>query len=113
MKALMIAFGLSCCVPTALAQGGGQAGQSDVPEPPMLPPQVESGEALEPEVTIIETDKEIIQEYRVNGRLYMVRITPRAGPPYYLLDLDGDGELDVEEDDISNMSIPQWVLFRW
>ena len=43
----------------------------------------------------------------------MVRITPRAGPPYYLLDLDGDGELDVEEDDISNISIPQWVLFRW
>ncbi len=113
MKALMIALGLSCCVPTALAQGGGPARPSDVPEPPMLPPQVESGEALEPEVTIIETDKEIIQEYRINGRLYMVRITPRAGPPYYLLDLDGDGELDVEEDDISNISIPQWVLFRW
>ncbi len=113
MKALMIAFGLCCCVSTVLAQGGGQASPADVPEPPMLPPQVESGEALEPEVTIIETEKETIQEYRVNGRLYMVRITPQAGPPYYLLDLDGDGELDVEEDDISNLSIPQWVLFRW
>ena len=113
MRAFMLITGLVCCVPVALAQDAGRVGPSDVPEPPMLPPQVESGEALEPEVTIIQTDKEIIQEYRVNGRLYMVRITPQAGPPYYLLDLDGDGQLDVEEDDISNISIPQWVLFRW
>ena len=113
MKALMIALGLCCCVATVLAQDRGQARPADVPEPPMLPPQVESGEALEPEVTIIETEKEVIQEYRINGRLYMVRITPQAGPPYYLLDIDGDGELDVEENDISNISIPQWVLFRW
>ena len=110
---MIIAFGLCCCASTALAQGGGQPDPGEVPEPPMLPPQVESGEALEPEVTIIETEKEIIQEYRINGRLYMVRITPQAGPPYYLLDLDGDGELDVEQNDVSNINIPQWVLFRW
>ena len=113
MKALMIVFGLCCCVSAALAQDDGPVIPDDVPEPPMLPPQVESGEALEPEVTIIETDREVIQEYRVNGRLYMVRITPQSGPPYYLLDIDGDGQLDVEEDDISNIAIPQWVLFRW
>ncbi len=113
MKALMIVFGLCCCAPMALAQEGGPARPRDAPEPPMLPPQVESGEALEPEVTIIQTDREIIQEYRINGRLYMVRITPQAGPPYYLLDIDGDGQLDVESDDISNIAIPQWVLFRW
>lgn len=113
MKALMIVFALCCYAPMALAQDGGPVRPDDVPEPPMLPPQVESGEALEPEVTIIQTDKEVIQEYRINGRLYMVRITPQAGPPYYLLDIDGDGQLDVEENDISNISIPQWVLFRW
>ncbi len=113
MKALMIAFSLCCCVPMALAQDDRQANPADAPQPPMLPPQVESGEALEPEVTIIQTDREVIQEYRINGRLYMVRITPQAGPPYYLLDIDGDGQLDVEEDDVSNISIPQWVLFRW
>lgn len=113
MKALMIVFALCCYAPMALAQDGGPVRPGDVPEPPMLPPQVESGEALEPEVTIIQTDKEVIQEYRINGRLYMVRITPQAGPPYYLLDIDGDGQLDVEENDISNISIPQWVLFRW
>ncbi|MCW8945752.1 MAG: DUF2782 domain-containing protein [Sedimenticola sp.] len=85
-----------------------------LPEPPDLPPQVESGEVLEPEVTIRESDKGTIQEYRINGRMYMVKITPVAGPPYYLLDNDGDGEMDVrQEAHPGKVAIPQWVLFSW
>ena len=81
--------------------------------PPKLPPQVESGEILEPDVTIIETEKGQIQQYSVNGNVYMVRIVPTSGPPYYLLDLDGDGTLDVRRDRPQDISIPQWVLFSW
>lgn len=85
-----------------------------LPQPPEIPPQVESGEVLEPEVTIIESDKGTTEEYRISGRLYMVKITPVAGPPYYLLDSNGDGVLDVrEEARPGNISIPQWVLFSW
>ncbi len=85
-----------------------------LPEPPDIPPQVESGEALEPEVTIVESDKGTTEEYRISGRLYMVKITPIAGPAYYLLDTNGDGVLDVrEEARPGNISIPQWVLFSW
>ncbi|WP_260294666.1 DUF2782 domain-containing protein [Sedimenticola hydrogenitrophicus] len=84
------------------------------PQSPDLPPKVESGEVLEPEVTIIESDRGTTEEYRINGRLYMVKITPITGPAYYLLDSDGDGELDVrEEARPGNISIPQWVLFSW
>lgn len=84
------------------------------PQPPDLPPKVESGEVLEPEVTIIESDKGTTEEYRISGRLYMVKITPIAGPAYYLLDSNGDGMLDVrEEARPGNISIPQWVLFSW
>ena len=43
----------------------------------------------------------------------MVRIQPQIGPPYFLLDLDGDGTLDVQRDRVSDISIPQWVLFSW
>ena len=84
-----------------------------VPEPPQLPPQVESGEVLEPEVTIIESDKDITHEYRINGRLYMVKVIPSAGQPYYLLDTDGDGELDVRRDRPDETFVPQWVLLSW
>lgn len=90
------------------------AADAPIPEPPKLPPQVESGEVLEPEVTIIENDKGTIQEYRVNGQLYMIKVVPIAGPPYYLLDNDGDGQMDVrQEDHPGNVAIPQWVLFSW
>ncbi len=84
------------------------------PQPPDLPPKVESGEVLEPDVTIVESDKGTTEEYRINGRLYMVKITPIAGPAYYLLDTNGDGVLDVREAARpGNNSIPQWVLFSW
>ena len=86
---------------------------SDVPLPPRLPEPVQSGQALEPEVTIMESDKGTIYEYRINGNLYMVKIQPLSGPPYYLLDLDGDGEMDVRQDRPWNNDIPQWVLFTW
>ncbi|HYE38043.1 DUF2782 domain-containing protein [Methylocaldum sp.] len=85
-----------------------------VPEPPDIPPQVESGEPLEPDVTIIRRGKDIIEEYRINNRLYMVKIKPRIGPAYYLLDTDGDGNMDVRRSDLEDdMQIPQWVLFSW
>lgn len=83
------------------------------PEPPSLPPASYQGETVEPDVTIIETEKETIYEYRVRGQLYMVKIQPQVGPPYYLLDTTGDGQLNAREDRVWNNSIPQWVLFSW
>jgi hypothetical protein len=66
-----------------------------------------------PEVTIRETETEVIYEYRIRGRIYMVRIDPIAGPPYYLLDIDGDGELDVQQQEMPELAVPQWQLFSW
>ena len=82
-------------------------------QPPTLPIDTVTGEAIEPEVTIIETDKGTIYEYRAGGRMYMVKVVPTKGPPYYLLDTDGDGQLDAQRNDISDISIPQWVLYSW
>ncbi len=83
-------------------------------DPPSSPPPVqENAEDLEPDVTIRQEDAKTIHEYRINGRLYMVKIVPQKGAPYYLLDLDGDGEMDTQEDDPNSVVVPQWVLFRW
>ncbi|VAX08318.1 hypothetical protein MNBD_GAMMA26-530 [hydrothermal vent metagenome] len=86
---------------------------ASAPEPPDIPPPVQSGEALEPEIIIRRTEDKIIKEYRVEGKLVMVKITPTVGPAYYLLDTDGDGELDAREDDSRSASIQQWLLFSW
>lgn len=86
----------------------------DLPDAPPPPEPVQSGEPLEPEVTIIQKEEEIIEEYRINGRLYMVKITPSVGKPYYLLDSDGDGRLESRMSQIySDFVVPKWVLFSW
>jgi hypothetical protein len=90
------------------------AGLAPVPEPPDIPPPLESGETMEPDVTIIRKGKETIEEYRVNNRLYMVKIKPAIGPAYYLIDSDGDGRMDRRRGTVEEgMQIPQWVLFSW
>lgn len=86
----------------------------DAPAPPDLPDPVESGQALEPEVTIIRQEDATITEYRVNGNLYKVKVVPFVGPAYYLVDMDGDGEMERRTNDINqDIIVPQWVLFSW
>lgn len=82
----------------------------DVPPPP---PPIQSGQVIEPGVTIIQTENETIYEYRAGSQLYMVRVVPVAGPPYYFYDQNGDGELDYQTQDPRDPRINQWVLFRW
>ncbi len=84
------------------------------PEPPELPPRVQSGEEMEPDITIIRKGKDTIQEYRRGGRLYMIKVKPQVGPAYYLLDSNGDGRMDVRKNDLDkNVDVNQWMLLEW
>lgn len=105
MKPLRTAFlvsllALACAVPAAFAAEAPPAGAGNVDEAP--------------EITIIQRDDAIIEEYRVGGQLYMIKVTPRKGIPYYLVDTDGDGRLDSRRSELAeDMMIPRWTLFRW
>lgn len=82
--------------------------------PPDLPDPIRSGQEIEPEVTIIQRDKSVVEEYRVNGALYMMKVTPSVGPAYYLIDQDGDGRLESRTNKLgSDTAVPQWILFSW
>ncbi len=87
----------------------------NIPKPPELPDPTESGEILEPEITIVPSDDGgTITEYRVNGNLYQVKIIPTVGLSYYLIDRDGDGKMDCRLNNIyDDICIPQWILFSW
>ena len=82
-------------------------------ESPEIPGSLESGEQIEPQITIIRQEDKIIEEYRVNNNLYMIKVTPVTGMPYYLIDFDGDGKLDVRKNELDDVIVPQWVLFTW
>ncbi|MCS3904219.1 hypothetical protein J2T55_002254 [Methylohalomonas lacus] len=95
-------------------EAGDDDGAAAVPAPPELPERMESGEPIEPEVTIIQREDAEIEEYRVNGRLYMVKVKPSNGPVYYLVDRDGDGHMESRISGIKDDPIvPQWVIFSW
>ncbi len=85
-----------------------------VTPPPPLPNDEGEQQAMpEPEVNIIQRDDKTIEEYSVNGQLRYIKVTPRHGVPYYIVDTDGDGVLDQQFDNLENPPIAQWILFRW
>lgn len=74
----------------------------------------EAEEVLEPKVTIHEDGRGVIEEYRLNGSLYMIKVTPSMGLPYYLIDTDGDGELESRRNELDpDVMIPAWMILRW
>ena len=78
------------------------------------PPPSGIEEYLEPEVNIIQREDAVVREYSVNGQVYMVRIEPVRGLPYYLIDTDGDGSLDARRRQIDpELVVPNWMIYRW
>lgn len=77
------------------------------------PPGVRPEGDLEPQVTIIERGENTIEEYRYNGVLYLVKITPRHGVPYYLIDRKGDGNFSRSDVLDGGVSPPMWVIHQF
>jgi hypothetical protein len=85
-----------------------------LPETATAPTGIDETDELEPEVSIIKRGEETVSEYRINGELYMVKIEPRSGPPYYLIDKDGDGSLESRYNKLEPaLLVPSWMIFRW
>jgi hypothetical protein len=80
--------------------------------PPSFTPAPE-GSSDEPEVTIIKQTEQTIEEYRANGHLYMIKVTPKVGPPYYLVDNKGDGKFTRQNTLDSGFRPPRWVIYRF
>lgn len=82
-------------------------------EPPPPPPIVEGDPALEPQITIRKDGDRVVSEYRLRGKLYMIRVTPAHGIPYVLIDHRGDGQFSRQDSLDSGVRVPQWVLFEF
>lgn len=64
-------------------------------------------------VTITKKRDLTIEEYRVGGRLYMIKITPAHGKPYYLVDDRGDGRFARQNPLDFGLRPPQWVIKKF
>jgi len=103
MRRLLFLLLLSCAVP-ALA-----ASSTDVPPPPTVK---ESSGVADPEVRVVQKGDQRIEEYRLNGKLYMMKVTPGQGTPYFLQDAEGSGQMQ-QVDPAQRVMIPNWVLMRF
>jgi len=63
-----------------------------------------------PAVTIKPSGQGSVVEYRSNGKLYMIKVTPKVGKPYYLIDQKGDGQFARQDSLDSGMRPPMWVV---
>jgi hypothetical protein len=98
--------------------------QDDLERPPPIPPEDAQDvpippkiqdEQIEPTVTIREEEGQRVEEYRLNGLVYMVKVTPEGGIPYYYIDDDGDGrlELDTTRSPPNPVQPVYWKVKEW
>ncbi|WP_374681864.1 DUF2782 domain-containing protein [Accumulibacter sp.] len=93
----------------ALAQD--KASGQPLPAIPPPPPEMAPLDAsFEPEVTIKKREGDTIEEHRINGKLFKIKVTPAHGVPYYLIDRNGDGNFTQTTMGSADVSVPQWVI---
>jgi hypothetical protein len=108
LAALLIAV-----APPVTAQPAKPPVLQPLPEPPPPPPGYEPDPSLEPQVTILKRGTDTVEEYRIRGRLYMIKVTPPHGRPYYLVDHKGDGNFARQDNYDSGIRPPMWVIFQF
>jgi len=124
MRATIVALLVSSLAAplTALAADDTEKfGEAPPPPPAMTAPVPDEDESADsasggpqPEVTIVQRNDAKVEEYRLNGRLYMVKVMPFVGPPYYYVDRDGDGLMESKINGRgAEPRAPQWVILSW
>ncbi len=87
----------------------------DVPAPPKLsntPTPADQDDA--PTVNIRQEGETKIEEFRTKeGRVYAVRVTPKIGKPYLLVDPDGKHPITSSGDIGTGVRPAQWTLFEF
>ena len=96
---------------TLLPVAASHAAPGDAPPPPVIQDNISA--QSEPEVRIIQKTGQKIEEYRLNGKLYAIKVTPKVGAPYYLVDEEGNGKMNRIDTHGDKLVIPRWVLLTF
>jgi hypothetical protein len=119
-------FALAIVLATAMLDGAAQSAArsrppgtvplEEAPPPPPMDPAAkdDADPKLQPQVTTRTEGDKTIQEYRIRGKLYMMRVTPRTGRGYVLMDNKGDGTFTRQDNTLDQgIRVPQWVLLEF
>lgn len=99
---------------TLLLSGLAAAAGPSEPPPGLTPvPDGAPGPNDVPAVTIKPSGEGRVVEYRSHGKLYMLKVIPKVGKPYYLIDQKGDGQFARQDSLDSGMRPPMWIIKEW
>ena len=113
------------------AQAAGPAGKADAPPPPPMPakpapstvtadegivvPGSDGKSLIVPkgaEIRIVPGKNKVEHQYRVNGRIVMIKVVPRHGKPYYITWPRGYSGPPVRRE-LDDIQAPAWIIHRW
>lgn len=60
-----------------------------------------------PDILTIQEAGQTLEEYRIDGTLYAIRIVPQNGKAYFLVDTTGNGNFERVER--AAVEVPAWV----
>ena len=112
----LVALFLAAFAASALAQSAARPrppGTKSLDEPPPMVEVDPATVASKSQVTTRVEGDQTIEEHRVNGKLFMTRVTPRHGPAYVMIDHRGDGTFTRMSSIEPGLRVPQWVLFEF
>ena len=79
-----------------------------LPEPPP-PPPIPGPDEPAVRIPVQEADK--VEEIREGGRVVMLKVTPKNGKPYYLVDTTGAGNWTRRETLDDGIRVPMWPIW--
>jgi len=112
MRSLRIMLALALALPLMALAADRPTNLEPLPEAPP-PPGLDLDSSPEPEISIVKKGEDTVEEYRINGELYMMKVTPAHGVSYYLMKEDQEGGWSRSEGPTPPLVIPKWVLFRF
>lgn len=83
------------------------------PLPDEAPARPEVAPNLEPEVTIVDKGETRFEEYRIQGKLYKVKVIPKIGSPYYLINETGGDTWRRYDGQDNGLTVPRWVIHEF
>ena len=111
LLAILLFLSLPLCAESTAKKEADKGTKKPVQEAP----KVQRGYVPRSDITITEGEDRLIKEYRINGQLRAIKVTPTNGfPPYYLIDREGNGQFFKLGPDMGKeVIVPNWIIIEW
>jgi hypothetical protein len=111
MRRLPVVFLVAVAL-QAFAQQAAPPKLEPLPGPPPPPPGA-SNPIQEPEVRIPVPEGAKVEPIRAGGLVIMLKVTPKNGPAYYLIDTTGNGGWMRRDSLDDGVRVPMWPIKTW